>query len=132
MLTIRTVYTVLSGNVECFKHCTELTKLSISYLEMTEDFLKKIDSFVPKLQSLETFNKREFSDTFIASFSSMKSLKNFDHIVVDVINQRYQTKCWYFGKSLSEVMSSPNGKDVIRVNDNCGHVLPMATNGANI
>ena len=122
MLNRHTVCKVLSGSVECFKHCTELTKLSIVYLEMTEDFLKNIASIVPKLQFLEIVRRREFSDTFIASFHSLKFLKYFHHIFMDEINRNLQGKCWYFGKSLSEVMSSPKGKEVIRVNDNCGFV----------
>ena len=113
---------VLSGSVQCFKHCTELYELSIAYHEMPEDFFKNVESFVPKLQFLQIYNKIEFSDAFIDSFRSMKFLKNFNHSVFDMNTERHQTKCWYFGKSLSEVMSSPNGKDVIRVNDNCGFV----------
>ena len=77
MLNRQTVCTVLSGSVECFKHCTELTQLSIGYLEMTEDFLKNIDSFLPKLQLLEIVNTREFSASFIASFHSLKFFEVF-------------------------------------------------------
>ena len=30
------------------------------------------------------------------------------------------TKCWYFGKSLIEVMLSPNGMNVKHITHNCG------------
>ena len=114
--------TVLSGNIECFKHCKQLYELSIIYLNLTEDFFKNIESFVPKLQSLEICRKSQFSDAFIGSFRCVKSLQNIHHINIYDINRTYLSKYWYFGKSLSKVMLTPKGKDVMRVNDNCAYI----------
>ena len=44
--------TVLSGSVECFKHCKQLNDIDINYPELTEDFFANIALFVTKLQSL--------------------------------------------------------------------------------
>ena len=41
--------TVLSGSVECFKHCTELNEIDIDYSELSENFFTNIATFVPKL-----------------------------------------------------------------------------------
>ena len=50
----------------------------------------------------------------------MKSIQKVIYFVYCLPENNYYTKYWYFGKCLTEVMLSPNGKHVIRVNDNCG------------
>ena len=102
--------TSINGSIESLKHCKQLKHLEMTYPEITEDFFTDIHLFVPTLQSLNILIQKTFSDSFIDSFHSMKSIQKV------VINNKY----WYFGKQLSEVMSSSNGKHVIRVNDNCG------------
>ena len=106
---------VLSGSIECFKHCKQLIDLDITYTELREDFFANIASFVPKLQSLRIRTVKNFSDSFIDSLQSMENIQN-----VFVWRYNREHKFWYFGKCLSEVMLSPNGMNVIRVNDNCG------------
>ena len=60
--------TVLSGSVECFKHCKQLNELDIDYRKLREDFFANIASFVPKLQLLKIKSDQQFSDTFINLF----------------------------------------------------------------
>ena len=112
--------TVLSGSVECFKHCKQLYNIDIIDSKPREDFFANIALFVPKLQSLEIWTKNQFSDSFIDSFNSMKNIQRVKLRVNNDRNERIETKFWYFGKKLFEVMSSAKGKDVKRVNDNCG------------
>ena len=114
--------TVLSGSVECFKHCKQLNEIDINYDELREDFFANIASFVPKLQSLVITTDKQFSDSFVNSFNSMKSIKTVEHIYRHSISIHSIDKSmiWYFGKSLSEVMLSPNGMNVRHINDNCG------------
>ena len=109
---------VLSGSVECFKHCKQLKHLEIAYYELREDFFANIASFVPKLRSLtiKTLTYHRFSDSFIKPFHSMSNIQTIKHSFID------NTKEWYFGKCLSEVMLSPKAKNVIQINDNCGLV----------
>ena len=110
--------TVLSGSIECFKHCKQLIELDIFCDKLTEDFFTNIQLFVPKLQTLRIETTEQFSDTFIDSFHSMKFIQKV------ILFNRFDEnrKKYYFGKSLSEVMLSPIGMNVIRVNDNCGLV----------
>ena len=104
-------------NIEYFKHCPHLKELDIFYPELREDVFTNIQSFLPKLQSLRIQTKNEFSDSFIDSFHSMKSIQK---VMVFNQNDENHKKFYYFGKSLSEVMLSPNGKDVKQITDNCG------------
>ena len=111
----------INGNVKAFKDCKQLNEMNINYPKLTEDFFTNIDLFVPKLQSLKISSDEEFSDSFIESFHSMK---NIQKVFVSINRNRiHETKYWYFGKSLSEVILSPKGKNVIRVNDNCGLII---------
>ena len=103
--------TVLSGSVECFKHCKQLKHLEITYSELTEDFFANIASFVPKLRFLKFETKNLFSINFIQSFYSMKNIQRVNHKIID----KTQTN-WYFGKCLSEVMSSPKRYEVYLIN----------------
>ena len=107
--------TVLSGSVECFKHCTELIDLEIYYNQLTEDFFENIALFVPKLKFLQFSTSGNLPKSFINSFHSMKSIEK-------VILLRYYQTVWYFGKCLSNEMSGPKAKDIIRVNDSCGYI----------
>ena len=104
-------------NIECFKHCPHLKELNIFYPQLTEDVFTNIQSSLPKLQSLLIETKQKFSDSFINSFHSMKFIQKVMIFDPKIKNHK---KYWYFGKCLSEVMSSPMGKNVIRVTDNCG------------
>ena len=106
---------VLSGSVECFKHCKQLYELVINYPELREDFFANIASFVPKLQLLRIKTRNQFSDSFIDSFYSTENIQKVDH---RFIRKNYMN--WYFGKSLIEVMLSPNGMNVKLIDDNCG------------
>ena len=47
----------------------------------------------------------------------MKNIQNVNVIVDD--KQTFDKKYYYFGKCLSEVMFSPEGKEVIKITDNC-------------
>ena len=108
----------LKGSVECFKHCKQLKYLDINYSELKEHFFTNIESFVPKLQSLKISTDKQYSDSFIDSFQSMKSIRRVELVIDGSNNDRYMT--WCFGKCLNEIMSSHNGKESIRINDNCG------------
>ena len=109
---------LLSGSVECFEHCTELYELDIFYDKLTEDFFTNIQLFIPKLQTLYIETTEQFSDSFIDSFHSMKSIQK---VIVNKYN-RNNRKFWYFDKCLTEMILNSNGMNVIRVNDNCGFV----------
>ena len=115
-----TLNTEVNETVEVFKHCKQLKYLTIDNKELTEDFFANIDLFIPNLQYLEITTRKEFSDSFIDSFHSMKNIQKVTYIFDNY--RTFSAKYWYFGKQLSEVMSSPKAKDVIRVNDNCGLV----------
>ena len=122
-LTIRLPYnTELSGSVKCFRHCKHLKHLVIIFYEITEDFFNNINIFLPKLQFLQISTRNQFSDSFIDSFQTIKNIQKVILKVTDFPNKKFYTKYWYFGKSLIEVMLSPNGKHIIRVNDNCGSI----------
>ena len=113
----------LSGSIECFKHCKQLIELDINYRELREDFFANIASFVPKLQSLRIKTRNQFSDSFIDSFQQMKNIQLINYSVTDGYNKVIYTKNWYFGKSVSEVMLSPNGMNVKHINDNYGLII---------
>ena len=105
----------VNASVEAFKHCKQLKDLDFTYNRLTEDFFANIHSIVPKLQYLHIRTSEQYSDLFINSFHSMK---NIQKVFVD---QKFSSdKYYYFGKCLSDVMSSPKAKHVIRVYDNCG------------
>ena len=86
------INTVLSGSVECFKHCKQLIELDITCNGLRENFFTNIASFLPKLQSLRIGCDKQFPDSFINSFYSMKSIKS-----VELSNKdKSKTKIWYF------------------------------------
>ena len=107
-------------NFDCFRHCPHLKQLDIRCHQLTEDFFANIATIMPKLQSLVVKTDNEFSDSFVDSFHSMKFIQKVMLFQRDVHKYKIHKKYWYFGKCLSEVMLSPFGKKVIRVNDNCG------------
>ena len=115
--------TVLSGNVESFKHCEQLIELDIRHNELTEDFFANIDSFVPKLRLLTITTEKQFSDSFINLIQSLKCIQKFEYNFRNKLFKKTNTKYWYFGKSASEVMLSPNGMNVKRVNHNCSSLI---------
>ena len=65
----------MNGSVECFKYCTELKHLDISYVNLKEDFFTNIHLFIPKLQTLYIETCEQFSDSFIDSFNFLKSIE---------------------------------------------------------
>ena len=109
----------VKGNVKAFKHCKQLNNIEIIYLELTEDFFANIETFVPKLQSLRVLTGKDFSDSFINSFHSMKNIREV-YLFVNISANKMTKKYYYFGKSLSEVMLSPKAKDIIPITYNCG------------
>ena len=106
--------TLMNGSVESFKYCK---KLKIYCDELKEEFFTNIATFVPKLRSLRISTEQKFSDSFIDSFHSMKSIEYVE------LDDRTFKKYWYFGKSLSEVMLSPNGMNVKHITHNCGLIF---------
>ena len=108
----------MNGSVECFRHCEQLIDLTIGYLKVTENFFKGVQTFLPQLKSLRIFTYKQFSDSFIYSFHSMKRIEKV------ILSYKYifknPTKSWCFGKCLSEILLSPFGKDIILINDECG------------
>ena len=110
-------YLLLSGSVECFKHCKQLKHLDINYDELREVFFANIASFVPKLRFLKIETRKQFSDSFIDSFNQMKNIQKVKLINYKELNS---SKSWYFFKGSSEVMSSQKREKIIRVNDICG------------
>ena len=48
---------VLSGSVECFKHCKQLYELDINYNGLREDFFTNIQLFIPTLKIPKNHNK---------------------------------------------------------------------------
>ena len=77
---------------------------------------------VPTLY-IETYE--QFSDSFIDSFHSMRSIQKVILLQIEIFNKH--TKNWYFGKSVSEVMLSPNGMNVKHINNNCGFISYIMT-----
>ena len=116
-----TLDTVLSGSVECFKHCKQLKHLDIDFDKINVDFFANIDTFLHKLQTLgivtDIYNLN-LPKLLIESFCSMERLQ----IVTFKTNSCdwFVHDTWYFGKYLSEVMFSDNGLNVKHINDNCG------------
>ena len=92
--------TVLSGSVQCLKHCTYLYELEIFYLELTEAFFTNVYSVVPKLQFLIFSTREVFSDSFIDSFRSMKRLRRVEHHIIDFNIERNFNKKQSFGISV--------------------------------
>ena len=88
---------VLSGSVECFKHCKQLKHLYIRNDELREDFFANIASFVPKIQSLSIETDKQFSDSFINLFQSMKYIQKVKHYLREDRNNleiRQQNCCY--------------------------------------
>ena len=110
--------TELNESIESLKHCNKLIELDISANKLSEEFFADIEIFVPKLQILRITTDIEYSDSFIDSFQSMKNIQSVH--LYDKSNLNLCTKCWVFGKCLSEVMLSPKRVNVIRLYDNCG------------
>ena len=115
LLSVRAV----KGSIESLKHCKQLNELDIRYRYLREDFFANIATFVPKLRSLRVETEQRFSETFHILFYSMKNVEKVKIFFDNDRNERIE-KFWYFSKKLYEVMSSAKGKDVKRVNDNCG------------
>ena len=113
--------TVLSGSVECFKHCEQLKHLDITYQELTEHFFINIKTFVPQLKFLKIFTEKLFSKSFIVFFLPMNSIQRIVLTVKDRPNDKIYERFWYFGHCLSQ-WSYIIRRNIIRVNENCGLV----------
>ena len=113
---------VLKGNVECFKHCKQLSQIDIDYPQLTEHFFLNVATFVPKLQSLRITTQKQFSRSFIRSFHSMKIIQKVILFYTIQRNPLIYKRYWYFGKCLLEVLLSPNGMDVRLITNNCGFI----------
>ena len=114
---------VMKGSIESLKHCKQLKHLFIHYPRLREDFFANIASFVPNLRSLEIHIRNQYSDSFIKSFHSMKNMETVILIVNNSMNKCYEEKNYYFDRSLSEVMLSPNGMNVKHITHNCGLII---------
>ena len=112
----------MNESIESLKHCKQLNELDFGYCKIEEDLFTNINAILPKLQIIQIRTEKPFSDSFIDSFHSMKNIQKVYHCVYGLPEDNIYRKYWFFGKSLSEVMLSPNGKHVIRVNDICGSI----------
>ena len=110
----------VKGSIESMKECKQLNELDLRYCYLREDFFANVATFVPNLRSLRVETEKKFSNKFDKSFHSMKNIEKVKIFIDDYHNERTEKKFWYFGKKLFEVMSSAKGRDVKRVNDNCG------------
>ena len=108
------------GSIESLKGCKQLIDLHINYPELEEDFFTNINVILPKLQYIGVKTGKQFSDSFIDSFHSMKSIQKVYHFVNNRTEHKFNF--WYFGKCLSEVMSSCNGMRVQPITANCGTI----------
>ena len=70
--------TVLSGSVECFKHCKQLNELVIDYKELSEEFFNNFETIVPKLKFLKITTCKQYGDNFIDRFDSLKYIKRVE------------------------------------------------------
>jgi hypothetical protein len=66
------------GSVECFRFCSNLKLLDISYKKLNENFFKDIHLFLPELRSIRIHCESELTDETIFSLSKLKNLKEFD------------------------------------------------------
>ena len=111
---------IMKGSIELLKHCKQLKHLDIRCEQINEDFFTNINVFVPKLQFIEITSRKNFSESFIDSFHSMKNIHKVILRVYDSKVNKYNIKNYFFGKCLSEVMLSPNGMNVKHITHNCG------------
>ena len=114
---------VLSGSVECFKHCKQIKNLDINYHNLTEEFFTNFQLFIPKLQFLNITTEKQFSESFINSFLPMKSIQRVVLLLKDANYKTIDEQVWEFGKCLSQVMSTSMGSDVKRMTHNWSRVL---------
>ena len=77
---------VLSGSVECFKHCTELYELKIFWAQIRKEFFTDIELFMPRLQYLVIHGNNgvlpyaaDYEESFIELFHSMKFIQKSFH-----------------------------------------------------
>ena len=89
------------GSIECFKHCKQLIELDITYDKMREDFFANIGSLVPKLQLLRITTLKQYSDSFIDSFHSMKYIQKVEHYYCEPGASFYKSS---FHKSITSQM----------------------------
>ena len=96
----------MNGSVESFKHCKQLIDLNLQIPELSEDFFIDIKSSLPKLKFLIISLEKEFSDSFIDAFQSMKNLQYLYILYNNKEKKTTLVKDWCFGKRLSELMST--------------------------
>ena len=71
-------YYSLSGSIECFKYCKQLTELDIDYPGLREEFFANTELFIPKLQFLNITTEQLFSNTFFILFIKLKNIKKVE------------------------------------------------------
>ena len=107
---------VLSGSVECFKHCKQLNELKMTYPKLTQQFLANINIFFPKLQTLVITTDQHFTKAFINSLQLIKNLKTINIQAFPSISV-FMYKSRRFAEPLTE--SKCEFMDSIVVNDYC-------------
>ena len=109
---------------EGLPQCSHLKELTVNYPHLKEQVFSNISTSLPELRILCIQSEKDFSDSFIKSFLSMKSIAEVNHeYLLKSPTEDHKTrgsKMWYFGKSLSEVMLSPDGVNVKAITQNCG------------
>jgi hypothetical protein len=76
-LYIRELDKKLDGSIECFRLCSNLKVLNISYRGLSPEFFEEIQAFLPNLRSVEIDCETEFTDNSIFPFSKLKNLREF-------------------------------------------------------
>ena len=88
-----------TGSVKYLKECHQLNHLSIKYYELNENFFHGIQTFVPNLRTIIISAKKQMSDNFYKSLSSMKYLQK---VFVDC-DMKFDFKIFYYNKSLKTI-----------------------------
>ena len=98
-LSLRNICYKLEGSVECLKHLTRLKYLSITNLDLTEDFFTNINSILPNIRYLEmkVLSGIEYFDksTLKLFLKSLQSMKYIERVV-------YNYKVFYYIKNRLE------------------------------
>ena len=101
------------------KYSQTMKSMHIYLKGLTPEELK---TFIDCISRLKNSSNR-YCNSFIDWFHSMKNIERvslFSHWITCQNVSMSDTKYYYFDKSLSEVMLSPNGMNVKHINDKCG------------
>ena len=120
--------------------CNKILKLDLKFITsfpITNQFIASFSEFkaIKKLK-IELLNNEFNMNLSVKGFKHCKQLNELDinypelkgflkgtQRVTDGYNKVIYTKYWYFGKSVSEVMLSPNGMNVKHITHNCGLII---------